>query len=106
MLGKGHMGWSKKQDIRDCDVVIGCLNEKSCHWVAVVLDVQHKRCYVMDPLHKTKSLRLYSKHLNSFPKTMGYEEWHLSCPTDIPYSRTSHPVGFFCLKNDNSYVDM
>uniref|UniRef100_A0A8W8MJ89 Uncharacterized protein n=1 Tax=Magallana gigas TaxID=29159 RepID=A0A8W8MJ89_MAGGI len=36
MLGKGHMGWSKKQDIRDYDVVIGCLNEKSCHWVAVV----------------------------------------------------------------------
>uniref|UniRef100_K1R671 Uncharacterized protein n=1 Tax=Magallana gigas TaxID=29159 RepID=K1R671_MAGGI len=24
-----------QQDIRDYDVVIGCLNEKSCHWVAV-----------------------------------------------------------------------
>lgn len=26
-----------QQDIRDYDVVIGCLNEKSCHWVAVVI---------------------------------------------------------------------
>lgn len=25
-----------QQDIRDYDVVIGCVNEKSCHWMVVV----------------------------------------------------------------------
>ncbi|XP_052691839.1 uncharacterized protein LOC128169820 [Crassostrea angulata] len=76
MLGKGHRGWSKKQDIRDYDVVIGCVNEKSCHWMVVVLDVQHRHCFVIDPLHKTKSLRLYSKHLkraSTFSNTLSQE---------------------------------
>lgn len=104
MLGKGHMGWSKKQDIRDYDTVIGCINEKSCHWVAVVLDVQHKRCYIMDPLHKTKSLRLYSKHLNSFSKAMGFGEWQLSCPSEVPMQQDSTSCGIFCLKYLERYI--
>ncbi|XP_052702854.1 sentrin-specific protease-like [Crassostrea angulata] len=98
MLGKGHMGWSKKQDIRDYDVVIGCVNEKSCHSVTFVLDVQHRRCVVMDPPHKTKSLRLNSKHLNSFSKTMGYGEWQLSSSSDVPIQQDFTSCGIFCLK--------
>lgn len=34
----------------------------------------------------------------SYSKTMGYGEWHLSCPEDVPIQEDSTSFGNFCLK--------
>ncbi|XP_071150300.1 uncharacterized protein [Mytilus edulis] len=36
LVGRNPVNWSQKDDIRQYDFVIGCINEGRCHWVAIV----------------------------------------------------------------------
>ncbi|XP_052074130.1 uncharacterized protein LOC127712013 [Mytilus californianus] len=60
--GRKSVTWFKKDDIQQYDTVIGCINDGKCHWVAVVMDVQHHIVTIMDPLKISKKLRTYEKN--------------------------------------------
>ncbi|XP_052075463.1 uncharacterized protein LOC127712907 [Mytilus californianus] len=102
--GRKSVTWFKKDDIQQYDTVIGCINDGKCHWVAVVMDVQHHIVTIMDPLKISKKLRTYEKNFNYFTKSRDLGTWTICTAVGYPLQNDFSSCGVYCLKFLDRYL--
>ncbi|XP_052067358.1 uncharacterized protein LOC127706739 [Mytilus californianus] len=102
--GMKSVTWFKKDDIQQYDTVIGCINDGKCHWVAVVMDVQHHIVTIMDPLKISKKLRTYEKNFNYFTKSRDLGTWTICTAVGYPLQNDFSSCGVYCLKFLDRYL--
>ncbi|CAG2198923.1 unnamed protein product [Mytilus edulis] len=93
-----------QDDIQQYDTVIGCINDGKCHWVAVVMDVQHHIVTIMDPLKISKKLRTYEKNFNYFTKSRDLGTWTICTAVGYPLQNDFSSCGVYCLKFLDRYL--